>query len=515
MTSCTVLERPGRWRGVAVAALLVLPLLPAVPLLASALGSGETAVVGRTFGRALTNSAVVAVLVAVISFGVGLPAGVLNALYDYRGRRVLLALAALPLLAPSFLWALSWSSLAARLHPAASGLLAGHGGCTLVFLSGAFALVLFTSSAAAAALSASQVEAARLAGGESAVFRYAWRHAAVPAALAAVLAGVLTLSDPGPGQILGLRTAASEVLTSFAAQYDFDLAARQCAALALVVLVVALPLAWLASPRLAAQMLARQVRGARRSDHGGMSVAVACGMFAVVLVFTLAPVVGLVLPLRRGADLVRAWGEVGRTWYSTLLYAVGAGTVAAALGLTLAFCAGREERLRRLCLGACLALFALPPTLSALGLVRVAAEAPAWTDPFLRSQLTVCLALGLRFFPVAAVLGLRSWGAMPASLAWAGGVHGVPLWTYLRRVVAPLQRPAVVTALLLVGLLATAEVGTVLLLHPPGRASLPLALFTVMANAPESLVASLCAVYLATATALLAATWALAGGGRT
>src|SRR5262249_23980497 len=179
------------------------------------------------------------------------------------------------------------------------------------------------------------------------VFRYACRHAAVPAALAAVLAGVLTLSDPGPGQILGLRTAASEVLTSFAAQYDFDLAARQCLALALVVLAVALPLAWLASPRLAAQMLARQVRGARRSDHRGMAVAVACGMSAVVLVFTLAPVVGLVLPLRRGADLVRAWGEVERTWLSTLLYAVGAGIVAASLGLALAFCAGREERLRR------------------------------------------------------------------------------------------------------------------------------------------------------------------------
>ncbi|MCH7687024.1 MAG: hypothetical protein IH899_10145, partial [Planctomycetes bacterium] len=48
----------------------------------------------------------------------------------------------------------------------------------------------------------------------------------------------------------------------------------------------------------------------------------------------------------------------------------------------------------------------------------------------------------------------------------------------------------------LVVVLATADITTVLLLHPPGRMSLPVALFTVMANSPEGLVASLCLLYL-------------------
>jgi ABC-type Fe3+ transport system permease subunit len=54
-------------------------------------------------------------------------------------------------------------------------------------------------------------------------------------------------------------------------------------------------------------------------------------------------------------------------------------------------------------------------------------------------------------------------------------------------------------------LLATAEVGTVLLLHPPGHGSLPLAVFTIMANAPEALVAMLCLFYVALALALAVA----------
>jgi ABC-type Fe3+ transport system permease subunit len=65
--------------------------------------------------------------------------------------------------------------------------------------------------------------------------------------------------------------------------------------------------------------------------------------------------------------------------------------------------------------------------------------------------------------------------------------------------------------MLLASLLAAADVGTVLLLHPPGEASLPLAIFSVMANAPESLVASLCMAYVLAAGALLAALLSLAG----
>jgi ABC-type Fe3+ transport system permease subunit len=197
------------------------------------------------------------------------------------------------------------------------------------------------------------------------------------------------------------------------------------------------------------------------------------------------------------------------------LYAAGAGLVAAGLALALAFCAGREERLRRLAIAVCLTLFALPPMLLALGIVRGVARLPTWTDPVLRGRLGVCLALGMRFFPVAALLVLRSWGTMSPSLARAAGVHGVGLGRYLWRVVLPLQRQSVVTAVLLVGLLASAEIGMVLLLYPPGAESLPLHIFQIIGYpAPSSRLAALCAVELALASGLLALTWTLGGGDR-
>jgi len=122
----------------------------------------------------------------------------------------------------------------------------------------------------------------------------------------------------------------------------------------------------------------------------------------------------------------------------------------------------------------------------------------------------VCVALGLRFFPVAALLSLRAWGTMPSSWALAAGIHGVSLKRYVSRVTLPFLLPTLAVAVLLVALLATAEVGTVLLIHPPGESSFPLAIFTVMANAPSALVASLCLLYVAGAAMLLAMLWMLA-----
>lgn len=513
MISCAILERPGPWRAMSVATLLVIAVLPTVPLLWSAVASLASAptIVGNGFTSAGQNSALVAVPVAIVSLAVGLPAGVVAALYEFPGRRIFLALTTLPLLVPSFLWAIGWSALAARLGPATVSFITGVAGCVLVFCGAAIGLVLLTTYVASAAVSGSQVAAARLAGGEHAVLFYTVRYAFTPALLAAGLAGVLTLSDPGPGQILGLRTVAAEILTSFSALYDFTLAGRQCVVLTLFVLLAAVPLAYSVAHRLASELMAKQLQVMQRMRHRTIAVVALPSFTLLVLAGTIVPLLGLLLPLVEGTAWKRAGGELIRTAGNTLLYAAGAGAIAATLGLLLALCVGRQERLRTLCIGMLLTLFSLPPALTALGLVQITTATPAWADVFLRSRLTVCVALGLRFFPVAAVLGMRAWGATSASWVQAAAVHGVPLLTYLWRVVRPLLLPAGAAAMLLVALLATADISTVLLLHPPGARSLPLAIFTVMANAPESLVASLCLVYVGTAAVLLVAMWALTG----
>src|SRR5262249_35144014 len=156
--------------------------------------------------------------------------------------------------------------------PPVGELVSGYLGCVLVFATGVVPLVLWVVYAATHALVGSQVEAARLAGGERSVLRYTAGYALPPALLAAGLGGVLTLADPGPGQILDLWTAASELLTSFnlAIFQGYGPVGRQCLVLAGLALAAALPLALLTAPGLSGEMLARPFRARRRVRHRGV-----------------------------------------------------------------------------------------------------------------------------------------------------------------------------------------------------------------------------------------------------
>ncbi len=508
MITSLALERPGRWRVAGFAALVVVFLAPAMPLLQQA-STSVLSVLSGAFGFALANSLSIALAAGLAAFLIGWPAGVLAAAYEFRGKRLLLALASLPLLAPSLLWAIGWSVLLARLGlsfavpPAVTSV--------LVFSTVAAPLVLVVTWLSCHGLSGSQIDACRLAGGEPQVLRYLLRFTVVPALLAAGLGGVLSLSDPAPGQIFGIRTAAAQVLTSFSALYDFRLAARQCVALAVVALLLAIPLAAVGGPRIASVVLARQLRPFHPLRRRALGRVARTALVSLVLVAVVVPATGLVLPLVKGHQFARAMDNVQRTAVDTLLYAVGAGVIAVIFGFLLAFVVGRLPKLRAAAVAMLLVVFALPPAVTALGLVQVAADAPAWADGLLRSRLTVCIALGLRFMPVAAVTGLWAWASTSPSWADAAGLHGVQLVKYLHRVLLPFLFPAAVLGGMLVALLATADVGTVLLLHPPGAASLPLAIFTVMANAPEGLVASLCLIYLLVSAGLVGGLWWLTG----
>src|SRR5215210_189096 len=131
MISCLALERPGIWRTAGITTVFFIAALPAAPLVWSALGSLASPAVfaGNAFRNALENSLSLALCVAAVSLGIGLPLGVLTALYEFPGRSVFFTLATLPLLVPSFLFAIGWASVATRLDPSVTQVLSGFPGC--------------------------------------------------------------------------------------------------------------------------------------------------------------------------------------------------------------------------------------------------------------------------------------------------------------------------------------------------------------------------------------------------
>ncbi len=455
------------------------------------------------FASALTNGLLVGAGVASISLTVGASLGLLTALYRFPGRRGLALFQVLPLLFPSFLPAIGWSNLAGFGWLPRSMAPSGTLGTILILGLQAVPLPFFATWAACRNLTASQIEVARLHGGEKTVILLAERACFGTGLLTALLAGILCLSDPGAPLILGCRTAAVEITTSFSALFDFELAAKQCLALAIVVLALTcLPLAF-GLRNLASAVLARQTRPLTPYPHSGLAAVAGCGLAGTAVFGVGLPLAGLCLPIVGNPMVGRAVRTVTTTLGPTTLYCGGAAVVAAALGLALAMTTRTGAKRRLLVVGALLVLLTLPPALGALGLVYSTSATPRSLDFLLRGDLVVALALGLRFLPVATLALMRSLGSLSPSWLDAARLHGIPGPLFFRRVTFPLILPGIGVAILLVAVLSAADITTTLLLEPPGRQTLPVAIFTIMANSPEGLVASVCLAYVLVVLALL------------
>ncbi len=503
MKTCAILEQPGKWRSPAAMGMLLFAALPAFIILAMACAGHGADPWTRSFIAAIRRSLLVAIWVAGISMALGFPAGMLTALYNFPLRRILLGLAAIPLFVPSFLWAIGLSMLRIQLGLPAESFLSGASGSVMAFAALNLPLVLYGSFAATRSLSRGQIDALRLSGDAWLLCAFVAKSVFPTAAIISLFGAILTLSDPGPGQILGFPGMAAEILTSFSSFYDFAMAAKQCAILSGIVFMLVFPLLKYLSPFLTAELFSRDVSAPPLFKSRGIAILETSLLLGLICTTIILPLAGFLGISFHEFPLARAMKELHRTLFNTFFYPLSAGLLAAAMGLIICVSAGREKNLRRnILIGLCL-LFTLPPSLSALGLIHTAAQAPAALDFLLRSRLTVCLALGLRFLPIAVLLGMRRFGASSPSWVHAGALHGVSWIRYFFHVLLPWLLPACGVSFLLTGLLSSAEVGTVLLLRPPGADSLPVSLFTVMANAPESLVAALCLLYVFGASGFL------------
>ena len=487
--------------------ILGLAAAPSLPLIVTSIASDSSKPFWTDgFARSIQSSLWIGVGVSTISLVVGFPLGLLVSLYRFPARQILIFYQGLPLLLPSFLLCIGWSNLASANWLSWIPMPNGFAGCVTVLGLQAVPLTFFATWAACRNLTASQIDAVRLLGGENTVLKQSARACAPVAILAALLGGILSLSDPGAPLIFGCRSAAVEILTSFSAMFDYELAGRQCLALAGLIFVLTAPVLLFGLSRLSSAVLARQTRPAIPSSHRTYGRLAFFGLLVLLAVGIVIPTIGLCLPAAQNPQVERAMAKASDTVGTTILFTAGAAFVAVVLATVIATTASSKYRMRLIALAVLLSLLAMPPALAAIGVTQVATQAPLQFDWLLRSRITVMLVLGLRFLPVATVTMMRAIGSLSPTWTEAARLHGVTSHRFFFGVTLPNVAPAIIVSALLVMVLAASDITTTHLLQPPGAQSLPVAIFTVMANSPEGLVASLCLLYLLLVILLLSIT---------
>jgi ABC-type Fe3+ transport system permease subunit len=195
------------------------------------------------------------------------------------------------------------------------------------------------------------------------------------------------------------------------------------------------------------------------------------------------------------ASGVRSWsgvveGSAAAIWNSLLLAGVGA-TLVVMVAVVIGYAAARiGARAARMVDTLLITVFGIPSTIVGVGLIAL------WNRPGLLggiygTQMMLVLGYVARYLPVAALVIAAAMRHVPVSHEEAAAVSGAGWLRSAWHVVLPQIRLATAATWILTFILAFGELGVSLLVAPPGESTLPIRVYTLIANAPSSQVAAL------------------------
>jgi iron(III) transport system permease protein len=500
-----------------VAVVVVVGLLPLVAMLARSIfedGRLTLAVYEKLFANpgqlwgSIGHSLALAALTAAGVGLLGVPLGLLLGKTDLPFRGALTVLLSIPLAIPPYILAVCWFNLSAshgvlaRVIPtqileSLSGSLFGLPGCLWVLVSAFMPVVMILTLVYLRAVNPRIEEAGRLVAGWPAILRHVTLPVILPGILfGAILVFLLALGEVGVPMFLRYPVFPVETLTQFSAFYDFGAAAAAATPLLTVTLLV------LTSERV---YLREKTYRLRPTTPGKRMLLLSLGRWRVpafIVVSLLAaaivllPLLALLVSSLSPFAYSEAWSKAADSLVRSLVLA----TVGATLLTVLGFFCGylihyRVLRLWRAVDTLTLLLFALPGTVIGVGLIAL------WNRPgsgFLYASVAmVIFAYLAQYIALTSRITLAALANVPGSLEEAAQVSGAPWLARIARIVLPSALPGVITGWTIGFIFCLRDLGASMLVYPPGEDTLPVRIFTLMANGAPSLISALCVMLVA------------------
>ena len=476
------------------AALVAFGLLCGAPLAYMLAHAGTT---GATYAallldarqRALlTNTAALGAGTALLATLIGAPLGLVLARIPLRFTPVWRIALAAPLLLPPYVIALAWIYLGVL-----SAWTYSLPGAIVVLSLVLYPLSMLATEVALRRIEPRLEEAALVVAAPGRVLRRITLPLVAPAVVAAALViFVLAVSEFGVPGLLRVRVFTTEVFTAFAALYDFSRATTLTLPLLGLSIIVAAVAALLVGERL---LVTR--RGGTTAPPVAFEGWTRRATGAAWCVLAVALVVPLAVLTREAAGVpsmmavVRGSGDAIRT--SLTLAALGA-TIATAIAVWIGYARARAGRRVGVVTDVLLVvLFAVPSTVVGVGLIGVWNRAGVVGRVYGTDGMLLLASLA-RCLPVAALALAAGVRYVPASHEEAAACGGAGWWRTMIRIVLPQMKLALVATWIVVFILAFGELGASILVAPPGETTLPIRIYTLIANTPPAHVAALALV---------------------
>jgi len=215
----------------------------------------------------------------------------------------------------------------------------------------------------------------------------------------------------------------------------------------------------------------------------------------VVIVSGAIPIVVLLKMAGPLSTYVRVLqSSIDQLIYSTLMGLAGAACMTILSFLMAFYCFKQKGRIKSLTELSLLFPIAIPSTVFGIGLIYV------WNTPMTEkiytSSAIVIIGYVARFLPFTAMVCLSSLRQMDTTLEELGTLYSGSHMKLFIHILIPLNRIGILTGFFVGFILSLGDLGTSILVMPPGRSTIPVKIYNLMHYGAENMVAALCLILL-------------------
>ncbi len=475
-------------------------LLPVCYLFGSAFFAGSGNIVGRLHSvfesrqwTLIGNSLFIGIGTTCFCFITGVPYAFLCLRTHLKFRKLFIWIYIIPLLIPPYIHAIAWGHLAAFSETYLFFDIHGKLGVICVLTCSYFPFMVLTTISALKGIDRNMEEAALMNQGKGYTLWKVTLPLAMPNMISgAVLVFVFSIINVSVPDFFRVKVYPLEIFIQFSAFYD-DLAAASLSLpmIGLAYVLIICRHAYLKDKSFV-QISAGQNKHIRfELGKYRIPALIFCifsiGCSVILPVFVLLGVAG---PF--STYIEAAVTSMHQILYSLILACLGSALTMILGGLT-AYIMVRTADFVSNVLWFCVFLpLAVPATAFAIGLIGV------WNrgviDVVYSSSVIILFGYIARFFPFAVIIFLSGLAQIGRNLEEAAVMAGASTMKVLGKIVFPLLKQYVAAVSFIIFILSFAELGTTLLIIPPGRETIPIKIYNLMHYGADQRVAALCVI---------------------
>ena len=307
-----------------------------------------------------------------------------------------------------------------------------------------------------------------------------------------VLVFIFSISEFSVPAFFGVKVFTTEIFTQFSAFYNHSLAVLQSSLLILICILLLLSEKKYLSeaPFLSIGSKGTRYRAFNINNKFWTSIVFLFGWFFITVILPF--IILFIQAFKEGTTkFIQAFELLTPTFINSIALAFLSALIIVFIGFTASypFAQNSETKIKRSFDWVLLIVFAIPSTVFGISLIKF------YNQPILdfiySSYIIIIIGYVGKFSFISAKLIDNAVKQVPRSLDEAAQIEGISFFKRQKKILIPLIMPTLFVAFIISFIFSLGELGTTIMLYPPGTEIMPIKVFTIMANAPQSLTSSM------------------------